>query len=442
MIGIFSDSELQKTAGSCGFYKKKSDFMPAMFFDMLLYCASQTEARSLEQVSSLLSECYGIKISKQSIDERFNINSLDFVKEILRKALEKQLNKVYDARFLPEYTRILVKDSTRFNLPERLSEYYRGSGGSKGTSTAAVCIQFEYDVVNGKVYSLEITRGSRNDQTDAKETIADVNPGDLILRDLGYYSLPTLSKIADSGAFFISRFGTKTYAYDAQTQKEISFKKLYATMLKKQISRIEKNIYAGKTDRMPLRLIIETVSNEVYQKRIKKIERYNKGHGFNTSDEYKAQCRFNLFITNIKPENLSTDEVVKLYRLRWQIELMFKNWKSICKLDKIQPMKYERFTCLLYSKLILIVVNLQIIWNLKRYYYGKTGQSLSIVKCFITLQRNFAIVHRILKEKSKASEYSLLKISRILSKNHWKEKRKNRINYEDILQLFICKSAI
>jgi len=416
--------------------------MPAMFFDMVLYCASQSEACSLEQLSSMLSESYGIKISKQSIDERFNISSIDFVKVILKEALEKQLNKVYDARFLPEYTRVCIKDSTRFNLPERLSDYYKGSGGSKGTSNAAVCIQFEYDVRNGRILSLEITRGSRNDQTDAKETIANVELGDLILRDLGYYSLPTLSKFAGSGAFFISRFGTKTYAYDAQTQDEISFKKLYATMLKKQITRIEKNIYAGKTERMPLRLIIETVSNEVYQRRVKKIDKENKSHGFNTSDEYKARCRFNLFITNIEPGDLSIEEVLKLYKLRWQIELMFKNWKSICKLDKIHPMKYARFTCLLYAKLILIVINLQIIWNLKRYYYEGTGKSLSMVKCFITLQRNFETVHRILKEKSKESEKYLLKISKILSKNHWKEKRKNRINYEDILDLFICKSSI
>jgi len=416
--------------------------MPAMFFDMLLYCASQTEACSLEQVSSMLSERYGIKISKQSIDERFNISSIDFVNAILREALEKQLNKVYDARFLPEYTRVCIKDSTRFNLPERLSDYYKGSGGSKGTSNAAVCIQFEYDVRNGKILALEITRGSRNDQTDAKETIPNVELGDLILRDLGYYSLPTLSKFSGSGAFFISRLGTKTYAYDAQKQNEISFKKLYETMLKKKITRIEKNIYAGKTERMPLRLIIDTVSDEVYQKRVRKIDKENKSQGFNTSDEYKARCRFNLFITNIEPKDLSIDEVLKIYRLRWQVELMFKNWKSICKLDKIQPMKFARFTCLLYAKLILIVLDLQIIWNLKRYYYAGTGKLLSMVKCFITLQKNFETVHRILKGKSKESEKCLLKISKILSKNHWKEKRKNRLNYEDILQLFICKSCI
>jgi hypothetical protein len=437
---LFSDEDLQKTAGKCGFYKKKSDFMPAMFFDMLLYCASQTEACSLEQASNMVFATYGLKISKQSIDERFSKHTVVFVKEILKEALEKQLSKVFDPRFLPKFNRICIKDGTRFNLPERLNEYYKGSGGSKGTSNAAVCIQFEYDARSGKILSLEITNGTRNDQTDAKETATRVDLGDLILRDLGYYSLPTLSKFDNSSAFFISRLGSKTNVYDSEKLDEISFKKLYADMLKMRITSTEKNIHAGKKERFPLRLIIQIVSDDVYQQRIRKIEKENKSKGYNTSDDYKARCRFNLFITNVKQDFLSIEEVLHLYKLRWQIELMFKNWKSICKIDEIQPMKYERFTCLLHAKLILIVVDLQIIWNLKRYYYANTRKILSMFKCFNTLQRNFETLNRILKKKRKESERCLLKIIKMFSVNHWKEKRKGRTNYEDILDLFLCQS--
>jgi len=416
--------------------------MPTMFFDMLLYCASQTEACSLEQASSMVSDRFKLKISKQSLDERFNTHSVAFVKEILKKALEKQLSKVFAPCFLPTFNRINIKDGTRFIVSDRLSQYYPGNGGSAGVSNATVCIQFEYDARSGKILSLDITGGRRNDQTDAKETVTRVDLGDLIIRDLGYYSLPTLTSFDKSGAFFISRFGSKTNAYDAETGDEISFKKLYVTMLKKPITRIEKNIFGGKAERMPLRLIIETVPDEVYQKRVRKIEKENKRSGFNTSDEYKARCRFNLFITNVETEELSIDEVLKLYKLRWQIELMFKNWKSICKIDQIQPMKYERYTCLLHTKLILIVINLQIIWNLKRYYFAKRGKILSLFKCFMTLQRNFETLLEILRTKRKKSEKCLLRISKIVSANHWKEKRKNRSNYEDLLDIFICKSNI
>ena len=121
---------------------------------------------------------------------------------------------------------------------------------------------------------------------------------------------------------------------------------------------------------------------------------------------------------------------------------MFKNWKSICKINCIQPMKFERYACLLQAKLILIVINLQIIWNLKRYCFAKRRKILSLFKCFKTLQEKFEAIYEIMRMKRKKSVKSLLKITKILSENHWKEKRKKRFNYEDILDLFICRSNI
>lgn len=407
---------------------------------MLLYCASQTEPCTLEQGCIWLSNTYGLKIRKQSLDERFNLDAIIFAKEVLKDALEKQLNSIFETRFLPKFKRMPIKDGTRFNLSANLYKHYKGSGGNKDTSNAALCIQFEYDGLSGKILTLEITDATRNDQTDAKETNSRVEMGDLIIRDLGYYSLPTLVTFDTAGAFFISRLGAKTNIYKPGQEKEISFKELYRDMAKSKKTCIEMEIHTGKKERMPLRLVAAIVSEDIYQKRIRKVEKSNKEDGYCTSDDYKARCRFNLFITNIESKTLSADDILMLYKLRWQIELMFKNWKSIFKIDEIQKMKYERFTCILVAKLILIVVNLQIIWNMKKFYFAKEKKILSLFKCFKTLLKEFKTVYGILKNKRKESGKSLQKIVEMFSANHWKEKRKYRMNYEDILDLFICKS--
>jgi hypothetical protein len=411
-----------------------------MFFDMLLYCASQTEPCTLEQSCTWLSSTYGLKIKKQSLNGRFNLDAITFLKEVLKDALERQLSTIFETRFLPEFKRIRIKDGTRFNLSTNLYKYYQGSGGSTGTSNSALCIQFEYDGLSGKILTLEITDATRNDQTDAKETVSKVDMGDLIIRDLGYYSLPTLSKFNAAKAFFISRLGAKTKIYVPDQEDEMSFKELYNNMVRKEKTCVEMRVYAGRKERMPVRLIVSIVPEGIYQNRIRKVEKSNKENGYNTSEDYRARCRFNLFITNIKPDVLSADDVLVLYKLRWQIELMFKNWKSILKIDQIQKMKYERFTCILVAKLTLIVVNLQIIWNLKKFYFEKKKKILSMFKCFKTLLKEFKIIYGILKKKRDESKKYLQEIVKIFSENHWKEKRKNRMNYEDILDLFICKS--
>ncbi len=74
----------------------------------------------------------------------------------------------------------------------------------------------------------------------------------------------------------------------------------------------------------------------------------------------------NLFITNVSADILSPDQVYNLYRVRWQIELVFKTWKGVLKIDKVRKMKANRFKCYLYGKLLWIVLNWGNLFNSQR----------------------------------------------------------------------------
>lgn len=438
--GVFSEKELQKKAASCGFYKRKCDFTPTMFFDILLYCASLPEVCSLSQTSTQVKTYHGLRITKQSIDCRYTEEAVLFVMEVLKELLERQLSKDFCVGFLSQFHHIRIKDSTKFNVPDHLREHFKGCGGSKGTSQACVCIQYEYDARSGKILDLNVTDGIRNDSTDANQTKGNILKGDLVLRDLGYFNLSVLTGFADQGAFFVSRLNTSILVFDAETTEKISFKELYDQMQKQHQSRIEKQVFVGKVKKERMRLIVDIVPEKVYEERVRKVNKNNKEKGWTTSEEYKSRCRFNLFVTNVPTENLSVDDTILLYRLRWQIELMFKNWKSVCKIDKIKPMKYERFACLLFAKLILIVLKMKIIGNLQVYYLKKSQLILSENKCFKTLQESFSNLRGIWKKSRKKSEKELMNLVSRFSSNHWKEKRKNKISFLEIIELLIYKS--
>jgi len=437
---VFSEKELQKKAAASGFYRRKCNFTPAMFFDILLYCASRSETSSLSQASCHVKAIHGFKITKQSIDGRFTEGAVAFVKEILKELLERQLTKVMCDDFLSQFNQVRIKDSTRFTVPDKLREHFKGCGRNIKKIQACVCIQYEYDARSGKILDLNVTGGTRNDATDASETKTEINPGDLAIRDLGYFNLSVLTGFVDQGANFISRLNTSILVFEPDTEKKITFKELYDKMSKQKLMRCDKQVLVGKGKLEKLRLIVQIVPEQVYENRIKKINQYNKAHGWTTSEEYKARCRFNLFITNVSSQEFSIEQTMLLYRLRWQVELMFKNWKSICKIDKIQPMKYERFACLLFAKLILILLNMQIICNAQVYYFKKRRQILSEYKCFKTLGESFSLLRGIWTERRKRSEKMLKNLMSQFSANHWKEKRKNRTNLIEIIELFICKS--
>jgi hypothetical protein len=58
------------------------------------------------------------------------------------------------------------------------------------------------------------------------------------------------------------------------------------------------------------------------------------------------------------------NDVIQLYRLRWQIELVFKNWKSLLGIQKVKAVKKDRFECQLIARFIWILMN----WKIFKYF--------------------------------------------------------------------------
>jgi IS4 transposase len=74
---------------------------------------------------------------------------------------------------------------------------------------------------------------------------------------------------------------------------------------------------------------------------------------------------YNIFITNTSKKQLKTEQIYGFYKLRWQIELLFKVWKSLFEIDEIGKMSIGRFECYLYGKLIAILIggHIQALFN-------------------------------------------------------------------------------
>lgn len=405
-----------------------------MFFDILLYNASVNGQMSLGQLSGEASVSYGIEITRQGLDLRFDDKAVCYVKSILEQAIVNQIDEPLEPRFLSAFTRVRIKDGTRFDLPQRLKDYFPGYGG-KNTSDAAACVQYEFDLKNRRLLDLDITSAKRTDYQDAREKVDEIEKGDLVIRDLGYFSMPVLRLIAEKEAFFLSRLKAKMSVFD-ENSRQVNFCALYCKMVENKTQRIQIKALIGEKERLPVRMSIELVPQEVYQKRIRAIEKENKSKGSKTSEEFKIRARFNILVTNVKEKDLPVENMYRLYKTRWQIELVFKTWKSTLGINKLQPMKYQRFMCLLYAKFILFLVNSQIVGMIGRKIYEKEKKQLSQNKAIKTLQEHFSLTREILKAPGSKLTAYVDTIHRLLAKNHWLEKRKNKAGLDEIIQLF------
>ena len=182
--------------------------------------------------------------------------------------------------------------------------------------------------------------------------------------------------------------------------------------------------------------------DEVFVQRMSKVNKYNKRKGFTTSSDYADRARFNLIITNVPVEDIPAQTIIALYHVRWQIELVFKIWKSTFGIHKIGKMKYYRWLSKLYAKLILIAIYWQTIMPARFYFYKVKGKMLSLDKCFKTIKNETGRLRDAIKNGAQSILQLFISLIDLISEKHWLEKKKNKLNYEQILYLNYCNSNI
>jgi hypothetical protein len=350
---------------------------------------------------SCLFRDFSIKITKQSLHDRFTSEAVKFLKSCLDMLVSRKIQYGGSVEILrSHFNRVRIKDSTKFALPDSCSEIYKGYGGALHNSSSMVSIQYEYDFLSGQSMDLRLTEGVKNDQSDSREFTHDIREKDLFLRDLGYCTLSFLSAVDSAKAYFVSRLAPKTNIYSSKTSRDPVDVKDYLKKLKKdRLEYMEVEVYLGKIERIPVRAVISLADTATYEKRLRKTAKQAKSTGNRVSDEFKTRAKLNIMVTNVPREVLAAENIWTVYSLRWQIELLFKVWKSQITINEFTTGKIERFECQLYGKLIWIILNLSIFnWLQKRVY--------SIKKALCSVWKYFKHIQNMqeqLKEAIKAS---------------------------------------
>ena len=343
------------------FMIRKGKVPPSCFVNTLLFNEIDMANTSLPDLTADLNQVYNIDISKEAMHKKFTPGCVEFFKALLTELLCGQLSKETTGSALPlHFAHIKIKDSTKFSLPDNYNDDYKGFGNFS-KKKGLMSLQYEYDLVSSSWLSFEMTKGLRNDQIDSTETVGSITKGDLHVRDLGYITPTYLSAVVDKEAFFLNRLPPQCLIL-TKNMKHLDWKKTDAHFKKHALTSLELDVLIYEKNKIPCRLLIEPVSDIEYCRRLKKAVEKTKSRGSVPSELLKITLKYNLFITNVSANILPFEVIKKTYYLRWQIELVFKTWKSFFKIDRIKKVKKERLECQLLAKLMWILIN----WELFR----------------------------------------------------------------------------
>lgn len=347
---------LGETADKLGkesqFIKRERKLTGSIFAQTLVFGWLANGNSSLGEMNQSAA-AVGIRISEQGIDKRFTPEAVAFMKSVLMATVAEIVSAEPAAmKILNRFNGVYIRDSTVIGLPEPLLHIWSGCGDSTG-ETAALKVQVEWELSRGAFTDISLRPGREHDSL-ILNTCAKLPPGSLNIRDLGYFKLDQLEKEYDENRYWLTRFKTNTVLCD---EKGARFDlNDYLKEIPKTVNRAERKVYMGAKHQIDCRLIFARVSPKKATETRRKLKRAAQEHGQTISKKRLELADWVIYVTNVPSEQLSLEEALVLVRVRWQIELLFKLWKSGGQLDKSRSENHWRVLCEIYAKLIGLVI--------------------------------------------------------------------------------------
>jgi Transposase DDE domain len=341
----------EDVARSTGFLKRRSKLAPARFVQTLVLGWWQHPEATLDQLSQMAA-ALGSPISPQGLDQRFGAAAA----RLLRDRLETAVAQVIAAEpvageVLRRFPAVYVLDSTTVALPDALAVVWPGCGGRVPQGAqAALKATVRLDLVRGGLAGPALSAGRGQDKSSPLQRAA-VPAGALRIADQGFWSLAVLGQIAAGGGYFLSRLHLQTTVFVAGERIDP-----VRWLADRPGQEVDVAVALGVTAQVAARLLAVRVPQEVADRRRAKLREAAQRAGTVPNARALALADWTLLVTNAPADRLGVREALVLGRLRWQVELLIKLWKSGGRIDEWRSAKPWRVLCEVYAKLTAMVL--------------------------------------------------------------------------------------
>src|ERR687885_182111 len=329
-------SVAQDLARATKFVQRESKLGGAHFVQTLVFTYLANPDATLEELSQTAA-ALGVTITAEGLTQRFTETAATFLQQVLAAAVQRVL--AADPLAIPlleRFAGVFLEDSTVIVLPEALRELWPGCGTAGEHGSAALKVNLRVDLCTSVLAGLSLHAGRVQDRT-AAEPLSSLPAGALYLADLGYFSLERLLQISEQ-AYFCSRLQVQTAVFDADGRRWEDL----AALLEAHGPRVELPVTLGVRQRLPVRLLAIRVPQEVADQRQRRLRAAARRKGQAVSARRLALADWTIFVTNAPRALLTLEAAVVLGRARWQIELLFKLWKSHGRIDEAPSTKAWR----------------------------------------------------------------------------------------------------
>ena len=372
-----------EVAQRCGLVQRMRKLTGAAFIQTLVFGWLEAPDASYADLANT-ARALGVDVSRQAIEQRMTPEAAETLKATLEAAATQVLTlRPQCLPLLKKFTGVYVQDSTWIALLDELHTIWKGASCRTQKNKAALKLQIRFDVLTGTFQHFQLTDGTTAD-TKAEEHFQPLPKGSLRLADLGYFSLGEFERLTQTGVYWITKFKAGCKLFDEQQEPFCLHRRLAC----ETSDTINLSCFVGASKRLPAHLVALRLSEEEANKRRRYIRRDAKRRQTNPSEQRLKLAGWNIYITNLDTDQFTPQQIATLVRIRWQVELMFKSFKSIGKVHTTRSKKPYRVLCEVYAKLIAQLVRhwvmIAIGWRCILYNIIKTAELVGLYAPLIT----------------------------------------------------------
>lgn len=342
----------------------------------------------------------GLRISVQGLDQRFNEAGVEFMRRLLEVGLTQVVSSADEQVLLPQFNGVYVTDCTRLVW---------GQVGLK----MGVRLELQRGQLQACLTDLK--------QHDQKAEVVErpLPAGALHLGDLGFFKLKRFRQWSADGVYWLTRYkvGTRVYSLEGQALDLPSL--LAGTTSVTRPVRLGSGKHAVNAW-----LVAASLPDEVYMQRMVRLREQARLDQRPLSARQQELAHWTIYLTNL--EALTFEQAHILARTRWQIELVFKLWKSHGQVVRSRSADPLRQQCEGYAKLLGVLIahwsllvagwqphriGMLDAFRILRSHVPHLQQAFrehtSLVPCFAALQRELACAPRLAKRRKHPLAFQL-----------------------------------
>jgi hypothetical protein len=180
-------------------------------------------------------------------------------------------------------------------------------------------------------------------------------PGQLFLADRAYSNIKGMKHCIEHGAEYIARLRKSSFTVKDESGKKIDLLSLFKKLISDECADFSAFATNLGGEKIPVRICAKRKSPEAIKQTQKKLKIKESKKQRVISDETKTFNEYIVVVTNLE-DSISAEEILELYRLRWQVEIYFKRLKTILNFGELPKRRQDSVFAWLNGKIMVALL--------------------------------------------------------------------------------------